>query len=78
MRKDQPIPFPELVDTKEAARLLRRPPDTLKRWRYEGVGPDLIVTEGKVFYDLAVLLGYLRENTHVGSAPAIEIEDDDL
>ena len=64
------ISFPELVDTKEAARLLRRPPDTLKRWRYEGVGPDWIVIEGKVMYDVAVLLEYIRKNTRVGSVRA--------
>ena len=70
MREAKIIPFPELVDTREAARLLRRPPDTLKRWRYEGVGPDWIVIEGKVMYDVAVLLEYIRKNTRVGSVRA--------
>jgi len=70
MRKAQAVSFPELVDAKEAATLLRRPPDTLKRWRYEGVGPDWIVIEGKVMYDVAVLLEYVRKNTRVGSVGA--------
>lgn len=64
------IPFPQLVDTKEAAGLLGRPPDTLKRWRYEGVGPDWIVIERKVMYDVAVLLKYIVRNTRVASVAA--------
>ena len=62
--------FPELVDAKEAAQLLRRPPSTLKRWRYDGVGPDWIVEEGKVMYDVAVLREYVRQNTRVSSVRA--------
>ena len=69
-RKNGPIEFPELIGTKEAAQLLRRPPETLKRWRYEGVGPDWIVIEGKVMYDVAVLREYIRTNTRVGSVRA--------
>ena len=59
--------FPELVDTKDAARLLVRPPDTLKRWRYEGVGPDWIEMEGKVMYEVTALLAYLQRNRRAGS-----------
>lgn len=69
-RKNGPVEFPHLIGTKESARLLNRPPDTLKRWRYEGVGPDWIVIEGKVMYDVAVLLEYIRTNTRVGSVRA--------
>jgi len=64
------LQFPELVDTAEAARLLHRPPATLKRWRYEGVGPDWIVIEGRILYDVAVLLEYIRQNTRVASVRA--------
>jgi len=60
--------FPELVDTKAAAQLLVRPPETLKRWRYEGVGPDWIEMEGKVVYEVSALLAYLEQNRRVGSA----------
>jgi hypothetical protein len=70
LERAQIIQFPHLVDTKEAARLLGRPPDTLKRWRYEGVGPDWITIEGKVMYDIAVLLEYVRQNTRVASVRA--------
>lgn len=69
-RRNGPIEFPQLIGTTEAAGLLRRPPTTLKRWRYEGVGPDWIVIEGKVMYDVVVLLEYIRKNTRVGSVRA--------
>lgn len=69
-RRNGPLEFPQLIGTTEAARLFNRPPDTLKRWRYEGVGPDWIVIEGKVMYDVAVLLEYIRKNTRVGSVRA--------
>jgi hypothetical protein len=64
------LQFPELVDTAEAARLLHRQPSTLKRWRYEGVGPDWIEMEGKISYDVAVLLEYIKRNTRVASVRA--------
>jgi len=60
--------FPELVDTKAAASLLVRPPETLKRWRYEGVGPDWIEMEGKVMYEISALLAYVEQNRRAGSA----------
>jgi len=68
------LQFPDLVGTAEAARLLQRPPSTLKRWRYEGVGPDWIEMEGKISYDVAVLLEYVRENTRVASVRAAREE----
>lgn len=68
--KQKVIEFPQLVDAKEAAGLLHRPEATLKRWRYEGVGPDWIVVEGKIMYDVAVLLEYVRQNTRVASVRA--------
>ena len=64
------IQFPQLVNTEEASRLLNRPPTTLKRWRYEGVGPDWIEIEGRVMYDVAVLLAYVHQNTRVASVRA--------
>lgn len=68
--KTQAIHFPQLVDTEEAARLLARPPSTLKRWRYENVGPDWIEIEGRVMYDVAVLLEYVKRNTRFVSVRA--------
>src|SRR5882672_5268899 len=57
--------IPQLVDTHRAAEILGRSPATLKRWRYEGVGPDWIELEGRVSYDVKVLLEYIQRNTRV-------------
>jgi hypothetical protein len=62
--------LPQLVDTHEAARILGRSAATLKRWRHEGIGPNWIELEGRVSYDLAVLLEYIRKNTRVASVRA--------
>jgi hypothetical protein len=64
------IELPELVDTHEAARILGRSAVTLKRWRHEGIGPNWIELEGRVSYDVAVLLEYIRRNTRVASVRA--------
>jgi hypothetical protein len=62
--------LPHLIDTSKAAEILGRRPNTLKRWRYEGIGPAYVEIEGRVSYDLAVLLEYIRENTRVPSVRA--------
>jgi predicted site-specific integrase-resolvase len=54
------IPFPTLVDTREAAKILGRSVATLKRWRYEGTGPNWIELQGRVSYDVSVLLEFIR------------------
>ena len=61
---------PRLVNTREAAEILGRSPATLKRWRYEGVGPTYVAIEGRVSYDVAVLIEYINENTRVPSVRA--------
>jgi hypothetical protein len=61
---------PKLVNTRRAAEVLGRSPATLKRWRYEGVGPNWIVMEGRVSYDLSVLLDYIAKSTQVASVRA--------
>ena len=61
---------PKLVNTKEAAGILGRSPATLKRWRYEGVGPAYVEIEGRVSYDVAVLVEYINANTRVPSVRA--------
>jgi hypothetical protein len=61
---------PQLVNTRAAATILSRSVNTLKRWRYEGVGPDYVVIEGRVSYDLAVLRDYIAQNTRVPSVRA--------
>lgn len=65
-----PIPIPTLVDTREAAKILGRSAATLKRWRHEGIGPNWIEIEGRVSYDVAVLLEFIRKSTRVASVRA--------
>jgi predicted site-specific integrase-resolvase len=48
--------MPQLVNTRKAAEILGRSAATLKRWRYEGIGPNWIEMEGRVSYDVSVLL----------------------
>jgi hypothetical protein len=62
--------IPTLVDTNEAARILGRSPVTLKRWRHEGIGPNWIEIEGRISYDIVVLLEFIKKNTRVASVRA--------
>jgi hypothetical protein len=62
--------IPQLVDTWAAGAVLGRSVNTLKRWRYEGVGPDYVVFQGRVRYDVAVLRDYIAKNTRVPSVRA--------
>jgi hypothetical protein len=62
--------IPQLVDTRKAAEMLGRSVATLKRWRHEGTGPNWIEIEGRVSYDVAVLLEFIRKNTRVASMRA--------
>jgi hypothetical protein len=64
------VSLPRLVNPKEAAEILGRSVNTLKRWRYEGVGPEWIELEGRVSYDVKVLLAYIEKNTRVPSLRA--------
>ena len=64
------LPIPQLVDTRRAAEILGRSAATLKRWRCEGVGPSWIEIEGRVSYDVAVLLEFITKNTRVASVRA--------
>ena len=65
-----PQRLPRLVNTRQAAEILGRSPATLKRWRYEGVGPRYVEMEGRVSYDVAVLIEYINQNTRVPSVRA--------
>jgi hypothetical protein len=47
---------PHLETTRRAAQILTRPPATLKRWRHGGIGRNWIDLDGRVSYDVAVLL----------------------
>jgi predicted site-specific integrase-resolvase len=62
--------IPQLVNTHKAAEILGRSAATLKRWRYEGIGPNWIELEGRVSYDVNVLLDYIQKNTRVASVRA--------
>ena len=70
VRSSQNLQVPELVDTHNAAKILGRSAATLKRWRHEGIGPNWIELEGRVSYDVAVLLEHIRKNTRVASVRA--------
>ena len=61
---------PQLVNTRNAAEILGRSAATLKRWRAEGVGPNWIELQGRVSYDVNVLLEYIHKNTRVASVRA--------
>lgn len=68
-----------LVDTRQAALHMGRSPATLKRWRYEGVGPEYIVYRGRVRYDVGVLARFNDENTRMPSVrAAMEADREDL
>ena len=62
--------MPQLVNTRKAAEILGRSTATLKRWRAEGVGPNWIELQGRVSYDVNVLLEYIQTNTRVASVRA--------
>lgn len=64
------LPIPELIDTRRAAEILGRSCATLKRWRCEGIGPNWVEIEGRVSYDVKVLLEYIQRNTRVASVRA--------
>jgi phage terminase Nu1 subunit (DNA packaging protein) len=67
-------PIPKLVNTQQAAEILGRSTATLKRWRHEGIGPDWIEIEGRVSYDVAILLEFIRKGTRVASVRAAREE----
>lgn len=62
--------IPSLVNTRQAAEMLGRSVATLKRWRHEGIGPNWIEIEGRVSYDVDVLLEYIKKGTRVASVRA--------
>jgi len=62
--------IPQLVNTHQAAEILGRSAATLKRWRAEGVGPNWIELQGRVSYDVNVLVEYIQKNTRVASVRA--------
>lgn len=53
---------PQMVDTAEAARLLRVKKNTLERWRTAGTGPAYHKVGSNVLYAIKDLNRYLAEN----------------
>lgn len=75
MASTQPVAInkpvlPHLITAEKAGEILGRSAATLKRWRYEGIGPDWIEIEGRVRYDVNVLLEFIKKNTRVASVRA--------
>ena len=66
----QHLELPQLVATGRAAEILGRSAATLKRWRCEGTGPEYVEIQGRVRYDLNVLLEFITKNTRVPSVRA--------
>lgn len=67
------------VTTDVAATIVGRSPNTLKRWRYEGVGPEYMFYRGRVRYDVGVLARFNEENTRMPSVrAALEADREDL
>lgn len=62
--------FLNLLILVKQAEILGRSPATLKRWRHEGIGPKYVEMEGRVSYDVNVLLDYIKLNTRVPSVRA--------
>lgn len=49
------------VDRRAAAAYLGRKPATLAAWASQGVGPRLLKSRGRVFYELSELDRFMRE-----------------
>lgn len=65
---------PQLLNTRDAAKLLGRSPATLKRWRHQGTGPDYIQIKKRVSYDREVLLKFIQHHT---KKPSVRAHDED-
>jgi len=68
--KKENLEIPQLIGTERAAEILGRSAATLKRWRCEGVGPEYVQIEGRVRYDVRILLEFIGKNTRVPSVRA--------
>ena len=67
----------KLVDSAEAARLLKLSPRTLENWRIAGKGPSYRKLGGSVRYALADLEAFTRDGKRTQTArPAAEGSND--
>lgn len=53
----------DLMTTAELAKVLRRSPESVQRWRRMRVGPPYIRVQGRVFYSQRLLEEWLQKNT---------------
>jgi DNA-binding transcriptional MerR regulator len=51
----------DLLTTTEAAAVLRRPEETLRYWRWRGLGPPSFKIGRRVVYDRSDLLGWIED-----------------
>jgi hypothetical protein len=69
--------MPELLNTTEAARRLRLAPQTLNRWRQEGIGPAYVRVGRKVMYQADQLTAWLTAHRETRGRP-VALADLDL
>lgn len=58
----------ELVDDKEAAKILRQQPQTLAAWRCDGKGPRYLKIGRSILYQRSAISAFLGANVVVPSA----------
>lgn len=58
-----------LLTTQELATRWSLSPDTLRKWRSRGVGPDHFKAEGQVFYLLSTVKRYEKKYTRYHHTP---------
>ena len=60
------VEFEEMVDNKEAARILEVEPGTLNQWRSQNKSPEYIRIGNRIRYTLKGLKKYMDENKFTG------------
>lgn len=61
----------ELLTTKQAAKVCKITPGTMRKWRCKGIGPDYIKVGSAVRYEQAALDRWLGEQTTTPRSPVI-------
>jgi hypothetical protein len=63
----------EFLKLSEVARILRRPPATLCKWRRSGIGPPWIRIDGTIYYMRTELANWLARQFAGGDKSPIEL-----
>jgi hypothetical protein len=65
-------PLPPFLDSREFAALAHTSLRSVERWRAEGSGPPFCVARGRVLYDTATALAWIRstERTSTSAPPS--------